>query len=63
MLRCAAPCLLCCAASMKFLTCLTYQPRAPARPPAVEFKGEAKQFSAEEISSMVLSKMKEVAET
>ncbi|PRW56493.1 heat shock 70 [Chlorella sorokiniana] len=29
----------------------------------VEFKGDAKQFSAEEISSMVLSKMKEVAET
>ena len=29
----------------------------------VEFKGESKQFSAEEISSMVLSKMKEVAET
>ena len=29
----------------------------------VEFKGETKQFSAEEISSMVLSKMKEVAET
>ena len=30
---------------------------------AVEFKGERKQFSAEEISSMVLSKMREVAET
>lgn len=29
----------------------------------VHFKGEEKQFSAEEISSMVLTKMKEVAET
>ena len=29
----------------------------------VEFKGEAKQFSPEEISSMVLIKMKEIAET
>ena len=32
-------------------------------PPPVTFKGEVKQFSAEEISSMVLVKMKEVAET
>ncbi|GJP30296.1 hypothetical protein CLOM_g457 [Closterium sp. NIES-68] len=30
---------------------------------AVEFKGEEKRFSAEEISSMVLVKMKEIAET
>jgi L1 cell adhesion molecule like protein len=29
----------------------------------VEFKGERKQFSPEEISSMVLGKMKEIAET
>merc|ERR1719171_607282 len=28
----------------------------------VEYKGEAKQFAAEEISSMVLNKMKETAE-
>jgi len=30
---------------------------------AVNFKGEAKKFQAEEISSMVLTKMKEIAET
>ena len=29
----------------------------------VNFKGETKKFSAEEISAMVLTKMKEVAET
>lgn len=29
----------------------------------VEFKGETKQFSAEEISAMVLTKMKQIAET
>ncbi|MBO8584254.1 Hsp70 family protein, partial [Staphylococcus aureus] len=28
----------------------------------VQYKGEEKQFSAEEISSMVLTKMKEIAE-
>ena len=30
--------------------------------PQVEYKGEMKQFSPEEISSMVLIKMKEVAQ-
>ena len=30
--------------------------------PAVQYKGETKTFSAEEISSMVLVKMKEVAQ-
>lgn len=35
----------------------------PLAPVPVEFKGETKQFAAEEISSMVLGKMKEVAET
>lgn len=42
----------------------TPAPLAPISPLAtVEFKGEAKQFSAEEVSSMVLVKMREVAET
>ena len=31
--------------------------------PAVQYKGETKQFSAEEISSMVLVKMKETAQS
>ena len=35
---------------------------APLHVHAVEFKGERKQFAAEEISSMVLSKMRETAE-
>lgn len=39
------------------------RPLCPAPPPAVDYKGEQKTFSAEEISSMVLSKMKETAET
>mmetsp|Transcript_100310 Transcript_100310/g.286941 ORF Transcript_100310/g.286941 Transcript_100310/m.286941 type:complete len:88 (-) Transcript_100310:251-514(-) len=36
----------------------------PAQKPMIEvtFKGEVKQFAAEEISSMVLIKMKEIAE-
>lgn len=43
--------------------CLRPLPLGHPSTPAVEYKGEQKTFSAEEISSMVLSKMKETAET